>query len=80
MKGLYTYNRLPQGASSSAAIFQQVMDKVLQGITNVPCYLDDVLIAGQALEECENKVSLVLDRLAKANIKISYNKCIIVCF
>ncbi|XP_062557872.1 uncharacterized protein K02A2.6-like [Armigeres subalbatus] len=27
MKGLYKYNRLPQGASSSASIFQQVMDK-----------------------------------------------------
>lgn len=26
IKGLYTYNRLPQGAASSAAIFQKVMD------------------------------------------------------
>lgn len=68
MKGLYTYNRLPQGASSSAAIFQQVMDRVLQGIENVSCYLDDVLIAGKTLEECENKLLLVMERLANANI------------
>lgn len=47
MKGLYTYNRLPQGASSSASIFQQVMDKILEGLENVSCYLDDVLIAGK---------------------------------
>ncbi|XP_062549839.1 uncharacterized protein K02A2.6-like [Armigeres subalbatus] len=32
VKGLYTFNRLPQGASSSAALFQQVMDQVLKGI------------------------------------------------
>ncbi|XP_062533990.1 uncharacterized protein K02A2.6-like [Armigeres subalbatus] len=46
IKGLYVYNRLPQGASSSASIFQKVMDQVLQGLENVSCYLDDVLIAG----------------------------------
>lgn len=41
------YNRLPQGASSSAAIFQRVMDQVLKGIYGVYCYLHDVLIAGK---------------------------------
>lgn len=75
MKGLYTYNRLPQGASSSASIFQQVMDKVLEGIPNVSCYLDDVLIAGKTVEDCKNKVCLVMERLAKANIKVNYEKC-----
>lgn len=38
IKGLYTYNRLPQGASSSASIFQKVMDQILQGIEYVYCY------------------------------------------
>lgn len=74
-KGLYSYNRLPQGASSSAAIFQQVMDTVLHGLEFVSCYLDDVLIAGKDYEDCKNKLALVLDRLAKANIKVNYKKC-----
>lgn len=60
IKGLYRYNRLPQGASSSAAIFQQVMDQVLNGIENVSVYLDDVLIAGKDLEDCMRKLILVL--------------------
>lgn len=55
MKGLYIYNRLPQGASSSASIFQQVRDKVLEGLENVSCYLDDVLITGKTREECHTK-------------------------
>ncbi|XP_058840066.1 uncharacterized protein K02A2.6-like [Topomyia yanbarensis] len=74
IKGLYTYNRLPQGASSSAAIFQQVMDQVLAGLKHIRCYLDDVLIAGKDLDDCRKKVSAVLDRLAQANIKVNWSK------
>ncbi|XP_058462870.1 uncharacterized protein K02A2.6-like [Malaya genurostris] len=75
IKGLFTYNRLPQGASSSASIFQHVMDQVLKGLENVFCYLDDVLIAGTDMEDCIRKVYLVLDRLSEANIKVNLEKC-----
>lgn len=75
VKGLFTYNRLPQGASSSAAIFQRVMDQVLKGIDGVYCYLDDVLIAGKDEKDCLQKLYLVLERLSNANIKVNLQKC-----
>lgn len=75
IKGLYTYNRLPQGASSSASIFQRVMDEVLSDIENVHCYLDDVLIAGKNIEECRAKLNMVLERPQGANIKVNWEKC-----
>lgn len=75
IKGLYAYNRLPQGASSSASIFQKVMDQVLQGLEGVSCYLDDVLISGKDFEDCKKKLYLVLERLSKANIKVNFKKC-----
>lgn len=75
IKGLFTYNRLPQGASSSASIFQQVMDQVLLGIKNVCVYLDDVLIAGKDQQDCKEKLYIVLDKLSKVNIKINWDKC-----
>lgn len=75
IKGLYAYNRLPQGASSSASIFQKVMDQVLCGIENVSCYLDDVLISGSDIEDCKRTLYLVLERLAKFNIKVNFKKC-----
>lgn len=75
IKGLFTYNRLPQGASSSAAIFQRIMDQVLKGIDGVYCYLDDVLIAGKDDADCVKKLYLVLERLSKANIKVNLQKC-----
>lgn len=62
------------GASSSASIFQQVMDKVLEGIENVTVNLDDVWIAGKFREECYKKLLVVLDRLAIANINIIFDK------
>lgn len=75
IKGLYSYNRLPQGASSSAAIFQKVMDQVLKGLVGVSCYLDDVLISGEDFEDCKKKLYLVLERLSKFNIKVHLKKC-----
>lgn len=75
IKGLFRYNRLPQGATSSAAIFQQVMEQVLQGLKYISVYLDDVLIAGKDFADCCRKLHLVLDRLAKANIKVNWSKC-----
>lgn len=75
IKGLFEYNRLPQGASSSAAIFQQVMEQVLVGLKYVSVYLDDVLIAGIDFDDCCQKLHEVLNRLANANIKVNWSKC-----
>ena len=45
-KGLYQYTRMPFGISSAPVNFQQVMDIILQGLPNVLCYLDDIVITG----------------------------------
>ena len=46
-RGLYQFNRLPFGISSSAGIFQRCMDNVLKDIPHVCCFLDDVFITGR---------------------------------
>ncbi|CAC5405628.1 unnamed protein product [Mytilus coruscus] len=48
-KRLYRYTRLPFGAASSPAIFQEFMDKVLEGLDGVGCILDDLIITGKYL-------------------------------
>jgi hypothetical protein len=45
-RGLYRYTHLPFGVASAPAIFQKLMDTVLQGIPHVICYLDDILVTG----------------------------------
>ena len=39
--GLFRYNRLPYGVSVVPAIFQAVMNRVLQSLP-VACYLDNI--------------------------------------
>ena len=39
-KGLYQFNRLPFGVASDPAVFQEIMEKLLQGIPGVVVYFD----------------------------------------
>ncbi len=50
-RGLYRYKRLPFGIASAPAMFQRVMDTVLQDIPGVMCYMDDIIVTGNSNEE-----------------------------
>ena len=69
-KGLYQYTRMPFGISSAPAIFQRVMDTILQGLSNVLCYLDDILITGATDQEHICNLEEVLKRLQCHGIKV----------
>ena len=45
-KGLYQYNRLPFSVTSTPPMFQETMEKVLQGLNMVVCYINDILMTG----------------------------------
>ena len=74
-RGLFQYNRLPFGVSSSPAIFQRVIDNVLQRIPYVCAYLDDILVTGRTDEEHLSNLDKVLSRLAKAGMRLNVDKC-----
>ena len=74
-KGLYRYNRLPFGVASAPAIFQKVMDTILQGLPNVFCYLDDILITGATQTEHLSNLEQVLQRLLKYGVRAKKAKC-----
>ena len=59
-KGLYQYTRLPFGIASAPAMFQRVMDTVLQEIDGVACYIDDIIITGRNDEELLTHLEEVL--------------------
>ena len=61
-KGLFRYNGLPYGVSVARAIFQSVMDRILQGLP-VSCYLDDILIAAPTVKEHDVLLEKVFQRL-----------------
>ena len=73
-KGLFQFTRLPYGVSTAPAIFQSVMDRILQGLP-VACYLDDILVAGKSKEEHDQRLEQVLPQLAQSGIHLQKEKC-----
>ena len=73
-KGLYRWNRLPFGVSSSAAIFQETMDDTLQALKMVCCRIDDILISGRTNEEHVEILKEVVRRLESRGFKCKLEK------
>lgn len=74
-KGLYCFNRLVFGVTSSPAIWQRTMDQVLQGLKGVQCNQDDILITGHNDEQHIKNLKAVLARLEEHGLKANIDKC-----
>ena len=75
-KGLFQYNRLVFGITSSPAIWQRAIDQVLQGVPGNQCILDDMLISGKTDEEHLENLESMLKRLQDAGLKANKEKCV----
>jgi transposase InsO family protein len=73
-KGLYVWTRLPYGISSSTAIFQQVMDQVLQGLDSTVCRVDDILVTGKDDLTHLTNLEAVVKRLEDAGFRCNLQK------
>ena len=74
-KGLFQFNRLPFGASTAPAIFQRCMDTLMQGIPNLVCYMDDILVTGPTVEQHLQNVEEAMRRLVEAGLRLNREKC-----
>ena len=75
-KGLYRYKRLPFGVSIAPAIFQRIVDQLLQGVKFTVCRLDDILISGGFPEENLAILEEDFRRLQEHDIRLNPAKCI----
>lgn len=75
-RGLFKYNRLVFGLSSSPGIFQRIMTNLFNDIPNVECFLDDVIIATK--DEKQHLITLdkVFHRLHSHGLKLKKSKCL----
>ncbi|KAI4881016.1 hypothetical protein NFI96_011261 [Prochilodus magdalenae] len=74
-RGLYVYHRLSYGVSTAPSIFQGVMDQILQGLDQVTCFLDDILITAKTRKEHLRKLEEVLSRLERYGVRVKRAKC-----
>ena len=74
-KGLFQYNRLPFGVSSSPGIFQRAIENLLQGIPHVIVRMDDILVSGEDDVKHLGNLNEVLTRLSQAGLRLRQEKC-----
>ncbi len=74
-RGLYRYTRIPFGVASAPAIFQRVMEQILQGVPGVVCYLDDILIISQNDQKHYKSLQEVMKRLQESGLQLNSSKC-----
>ena len=75
--GLYEFRKMPFGLVNAPATFQRLMEVVLAGLAREVClvYLDDVLVMGKTLEEHNENLAKVLDRLCTVGLHLKPKKC-----
>ncbi|XP_056437540.1 uncharacterized protein LOC130374637 [Gadus chalcogrammus] len=75
--GFYQFERMPQGITGAPATFQRLMEKAVgdMHLLEALVYLDDIIIFGKTLEEHEQRLFKVLDRLEEVGLKVSIDKC-----
>ena len=75
-KCIFKYKRLPYGIPSALAIFQRVMEHLLQGIHGVVVYIDDILVSGRNEREHMQALDEVLQRLSATGLHVKKKKCL----
>ncbi|XP_035862265.1 uncharacterized protein LOC118496109 [Sander lucioperca] len=75
--GFWEFNRMPQGVTNAPSTFQRVMEKCMGGMNlrEVLVFLDDVIVFSATLEEHEDRLLRVLQRLKEFGLKLSPEKC-----
>lgn len=74
-RGLFRPTRLPFGIKTAPLLFQQVMDKVLHGLDDVICYIDDIMISATNDQKHLQILDEVLKRLSEQGIRANRDKC-----
>ncbi len=72
---LFQWTRLPFGIASSPAIFQSIMDKVLNGLSGTVWYIDDILVTGKDNDEHLKNLEELFIRLEKFGFRARSDKC-----
>ena len=80
-QGLFEFRVMPFRLCNAPAVFQRLMQQVLQGLNPsdgpdyVSVYIDDVLVFSQTLEEHLQHLKRVLEHIEEVGLKLKPTKC-----
>ncbi|XP_017484000.1 PREDICTED: uncharacterized protein K02A2.6-like [Rhagoletis zephyria] len=73
--GLYQYQRLPFGVASVPAIFQRLIEEIINGIPGCINYLDDIICTGKSEAEHLDNLPMLFKRLKDYGLRCNFEKC-----
>ena len=75
--GLYEFKAMPFGLVNAPATFERLMETVLRGLQWEEClvYMDDIIVAGDSISQCLERLEHVFQRLQEAGLKLKPSKC-----
>lgn len=74
-RGLFRYNRLVYGLSSSSGIFQRIVSNIVDSIPNVQCFADDLIITAPDRSTHLKSIETLMNKLGSVGLKIKLEKC-----
>ena len=74
-KGLFQFRTMPFGLVCATASFCRLVRKLLNGMTNVDSYIDDIIVFTETFEKHLQILSELFHRLREANLTVKPNKC-----
>nr|XP_020453624.1 uncharacterized protein LOC109958967 [Monopterus albus] len=75
--GFWEFNRMPQGITNAPSTFQRLMEKCVgeMNLREVLVFIDDLIVFASSLEEHEQRLKGVLQRLRDYGLKLAPEKC-----
>jgi hypothetical protein len=75
--GLYEYTVMPFGLTNAPAYFMYLMNKVFMEYLDrfVVVFIDDILVFSKTMEEHEEHLKLVLEKLRSNQLYAKFSKC-----
>ncbi|XP_039890321.1 uncharacterized protein K02A2.6-like [Simochromis diagramma] len=73
--GRYCFLRLPFGIISASEIFHRAMEHIIEGLEGVRVYVDDIIIWGSTMQEHNERLIRVFERVRKYGLKLNKSKC-----
>ncbi|KAL1264137.1 hypothetical protein QQF64_004492 [Cirrhinus molitorella] len=73
--GRYSFLRMPFGISSAPEVFHKAMEHMIEGIQGVRVYVDDIILWGSTIEQHNERLMEVLQRVQRNGLKLNKEKC-----
>ena len=76
-QGHFEYNRMPFGFRNAPATFQRMKDNAFRGLIGNKCfaYIDDIVIFGDTIQQHNQNMEDVLQRIKQLGLRLEPNKC-----